>query len=400
MTEPRVLLLTSSFPQNPADPTADFLRRYVESVDLPGTVLTPEGAGAAAAWSVGRMRVRYVPYWLPRTAQRVAHGWGITENLRTHPWTHVQLPSLIAAWTATAIKAAAHHDVVVAHWALPTGLVGVASSVATDLPLVTVLHSGGVHALSRIFGGRFVARSLARRSAALVASSSFVRDKFTGLLGPGVRESVRDGTEVLPMGFTFPEELSPRCPARRDRPSTVLFLGRVNEIKGLDVLIDACAALSGVTIHVAGYGPLLDAARQTATELGVEAVFHGQVTGELKSRLLRESDMLVLPSRVLSDGTTEGLPVALLEAMGHGTPVVATAVGGVPDVVRDGVEGLLVPPDDPEALARAIQSVLSDPAAAQARARAARQTASEFSWPTLGARHRGVIERAARFGTA
>ena len=75
----------------------------------------------------------------------------------------------------------------------------------------------------------------------------------------------------------------------------------------------------------------------------------------------------------------EGLPRVVLEALAVGTPLVATAVGGVPDVVTDGVTGLLVPPDDPAALAQAVLATLADPAAAAARARAGRAAVEPFT---------------------
>ncbi len=395
MTDPRVLLLTSSFPQSPQDATADFLRHYAKAIDLAGTVLTPEGAGVATSWSLGRMNVEYVPYWLPRSSQHVVHGWGIVENLRRRPWAYAQLPPMIAAWTRAAIRAVPQHDVIVAHWAVPSGLVGLLAAAASRRPLVTVLHSGGVHALHRIPGGRRLAASLRRTSGALVASSSFVRDRFVDLLGAGDLENARASIRVLPMGFAFPGTPVTTERGAPTEPPSVLFLGRINTIKGLDVLIDACALIEGVRLQVAGYGPLLEAARSQSRERGVDAVFHGQVDAATKWSLLDRADVFVLPSRVLANGTTEGLPVALLEAMGRGTPVVATAVGGIPELVHDGVRGIVVPPDDPEALSQAVQSVLGDPRAAATRAQAARTHAREFDWSVLGPAHRDVVVRAA-----
>ena len=394
MTEPRVLLLTSSFPQRPDDPTADFVRRYAESIDLPGTVLTPEGSAPAESWELGRMTVEYVPYWLPRTAQRVVHGFGIAENLRRHPWARVQIPTLIAAWTCAALRASAHHDVVVAHWALPTGPVGVAAAQASGLPLVSVLHSGGVHALRHVPGGRLIARSIFRTSSAIVASSAFVRDRFAALLGGTDSLTAQACAQVLPMGFACGE--SPREFSRQNAKDhhSVLFLGRVNPIKGLDVLVEACAEIPNTTLHVAGYGPSLDECKTQASKLGLRAVFHGQVDDAQKWELLDQVDVLVVPSRVLADGTTEGLPVALLEAMGRGTPVVATAVGGIPEVVRDQVEGLLAPPDDVAALRTAIETALHDPRASRERARRAQERAREYDWSVVGPQHRRIIVEA------
>jgi glycosyltransferase involved in cell wall biosynthesis len=75
--------------------------------------------------------------------------------------------------------------------------------------------------------------------------------------------------------------------------------------------------------------------------------------------------MVVLPCRVAEDGDRDGLPTVLLEAMAHGLPVISTDVVGIPEVVRHGETGLIVPPDDPEALAAAIASLVADPVFAQ-----------------------------------
>src|SRR5690606_17021602 len=90
--------------------------------------------------------------------------------------------------------------------------------------------------------------------------------------------------------------------------------------------------------------------------------------------LLASADVFVLPSRL------EGLPLSLLEALAAGRPVVASSIGGIVDVVRDGIEALLVPPDDPAALADAVRRVLHEPALADAIAHAGRmRVKTEFS---------------------
>ena len=103
--------------------------------------------------------------------------------------------------------------------------------------------------------------------------------------------------------------------------------------------------------------------------------------------VLRNVDMLVLPSRY------ENLSSALIEAMAAGLPVVATRVGGTADLVHDGVNGLLVAPRDPAALAAAISRVLADPAAAAGLSAAARRTAAAYAWPDLARKVLQVYRR-------
>jgi glycosyltransferase involved in cell wall biosynthesis len=129
--------------------------------------------------------------------------------------------------------------------------------------------------------------------------------------------------------------------------------------KGYAVLLDAARNVADRNLPVrfaaVGRGPLADelAARHRELGLGDRFRFLGERSDVI--RLLVGCDVFVLPSR------QEGLPVTLMEATSTGTAIVATAVGGVPQVITDGVDGLIVPPGDPGALADAIGRVVSDP---------------------------------------
>ena len=145
------------------------------------------------------------------------------------------------------------------------------------------------------------------------------------------------------------------------------WVGRLSAEKGADVFVDALARVPSVpwTASVLGDGPEAASLRARAERLGIagRVRWHGAVAGA--PALHAAFDVFVLSSR------TEGTPLALLEALAAGVPVVATAVGGVPDVAG-AAEAILVPPGDPAALAAALAAVHADPAAAAARARAAR----------------------------
>ena len=124
---------------------------------------------------------------------------------------------------------------------------------------------------------------------------------------------------------------------------------------------------------VVGDGPLRASAEQAAAAAGVTARVTFLGLRKDVPHILAASDVAVHSS------LREGLPRVVLEALAVGTPLVATAVGGVPDVVTDGVNGLLVPPEDPAALARAVLATLADPAAAAHRARAGRDALHPFA---------------------
>ncbi|MDB5295079.1 MAG: glycosyl transferase group 1 [Phycisphaerales bacterium] len=141
----------------------------------------------------------------------------------------------------------------------------------------------------------------------------------------------------------------------------LLFVGRLAGVKGLPVLLDAVAAVAkihpDVRLTLAGDGP--DRARLTAQaeRLGIASnvVFLGYRSQAQVRELLREADVFVMGS------FAEGVPVVLMEAMAAGVPVVATQVAGIPELVEAGVNGMLVPPGDPAALATAVAALVADP---------------------------------------
>jgi len=163
--------------------------------------------------------------------------------------------------------------------------------------------------------------------------------------------------------------------------------------KDYGTLLEALATLerSGRRFHAAlvGDGPEREALEQRARELGVSArtTFLGERADV--ERLLPAMDVFVLSSR------EEGIPNALLEAMAAGRPSVATAVGGTPEVLEDGVTGWLVPPADPAALAAALEQTLADPDEARRRGEAARRATEEkMSIDAMVRRHEEFYRRA------
>ncbi|MBW3656176.1 MAG: glycosyltransferase family 4 protein, partial [Gemmatimonadetes bacterium] len=146
-------------------------------------------------------------------------------------------------------------------------------------------------------------------------------------------------------------------------------------------------------------GPERPRLREQAARLGLGArvVFHGFVTpDELKARIAA-CDCFVLPAVVDAKGDTEGLGVVLLEAMSYGKPTIASAAGGIVDIVRDGRNGFLVPPGDASPLANAVMRMMDDPAAARAMGMNGRHDVeARFSWDVIVRRLAEVYRRVVR----
>ena len=159
----------------------------------------------------------------------------------------------------------------------------------------------------------------------------------------------------------------------------LLAVGRLVEKKGFDVLLKACAHLlsrgCSFRCSIIGDGPLRDSLRAQARNLNVahRVAFRGAESNEVVLRAMQKHDVLVMPSRPARDGTRDGIPTVLMEALSHGTPVVASKFAGIPELIEDGGTGRLVPPEDSVALARTLHRMFAHPQQASAMAKAGRE---------------------------
>jgi glycosyltransferase involved in cell wall biosynthesis/GT2 family glycosyltransferase len=170
---------------------------------------------------------------------------------------------------------------------------------------------------------------------------------------------------------------------RPGAPMRVACVAALRTYKGHHVLVDAIARLAhageAVELDLVGDGPLRGQLERQCARLGVATRVHflGGLTEPAVAEVLDRAHAFAQASVVQPDGDTDGIPVALMEAMAAGVPVVASRVSGVPELVRDGETGLLAPPGDSAALADALRSLRAEPGAAIERARAARALVEE-----------------------
>jgi glycosyltransferase involved in cell wall biosynthesis len=248
-----------------------------------------------------------------------------------------------------------------------------AAARAAGAPSVSTVHGfTGGDIKNRVYE-RLQRRAL-RRFSAVVAVS---RPLLAGLARAGVP---RDRIHLVPNAYRSESDILSRGAARAelrlpDEPGAFLigWVGRLSREKGPDQLVEALARMRnrGTRAVFIGDGPDRAALESRAVVLGLADRIHWLGTVPRVARCYPAFDCFALSSR------TEGTPIVLLEAMAAGVPIVAAAVGGVPDVVS-GEEALLVAPDQPDALALALDQVASDSAAAEGRAaRAAIRLQSE-----------------------
>ena len=261
----------------------------------------------------------------------------------------------------------------------------------TTAPLVSTCHTWYDNDLAvRLYGA--LDRFLLRQFDAVVAVSDEVRDRLFGAgVAPAKVSIIRNGIDLRP--FLLAEQV------RRQRqnqtagsPLRVGLVGRLSPEKGVDLFLRAAAetarVLPNASFVIAGDGPDRSSLEQLIGELGLQ----GRAT-----LLGRTDDMLGFYGSLdvlVSASRQEGLPIALLEGMASALPVVATAVGAVPQVVRNGQTGILLPPGDPGKLSAAVQQVLRDDHLRSSLGKAAqRLIADEFSSERMTAEYLELYRR-------
>lgn len=219
------------------------------------------------------------------------------------------------------------------------------------VPVIAHVHGGGFEEFYRRRCGplrRRIVRFVLERSARVIALSPVWAEKLRHI-APRAR-LVCVANPVSAAGAQ-PRQLAGR---------SVLFLGKLSREKGVFDLLEATALLRrrlpDIRLILAGNGDV-EAARAHARALGLEetVILPGWVSGAAKEELIRSSSVFVLPSYF------ECMPMSLLEAMAAGIPCVVTNVGGIPDILRNGVEGRVVEPGNVQALAQAVEQLLTDP---------------------------------------
>ena len=274
----------------------------------------------------------------------IAYGSGILGNLRREPWRAFLSPLMLASFRRAARRAAADADLIHAHW-LPVG--GVALGLRK--PYVLQVWGSDIEVARRLPA---LARPILRRARLVIAASTVLAQQAAELGATEVR--------VIPHGVEVP-----RGVADPTDPPEVLYAGRLSAEKGIRELVEAC---EGMNLVVAGDGPLRD---DVPGALGF--VPHDELLG-----LYVRSSVVACPSH------REGFGVVCAEAMAHGRPVVAAAVGGLLDLVVDGETGLLVPPRDAVALRAALERLLADGAQRRRLGAAGRDRARRLlSWKTV-----------------
>jgi glycosyltransferase involved in cell wall biosynthesis len=396
---PGLLVLASTYPRWKGDHEPGFVHELCRRLakDFNVIALVPDAPGAEADGALDGVEiVRY--HYAPRGWQTLIANGGIVANLRRAKWKWLLLPGFVLAqyFAARRLIRERRVDVIHAHWLLPQGLIARWLSRRTGVPYLVTSHGGDLFGL-RGRAPTLFKRKVAADCAAMTVVSSSMRDEAQrlGLHPPRI--------EVLPMGVDLQDRFIPDAAIPRAE-NQLLFVGRLVPKKGLHHLLDALprvlASKPQTRLAIAGFGPQEASLKMRAKQLGIaHAVdFLGPLQQADLPALYRRAGVFVAPFVRDDSGDQEGLPVALMEAIGCGCPVVVGDVAGVHDLLGADADEIAVNPTDADALCAALLAALDAPERARTRALALRQRiVGKVDWDVIAAGYsqvlRGVVGR-------
>ena len=420
----KVLVIGSVYPRFHEDAEVPWLRTSIAHLKKAGLdiqVLAPAYKGLKSH-EIDGIKVNRFRY-APANWEMLTHEEGAPSKMASKPWLQLLAIPYIISGFFKCIKICRKFkpDIIHAHWPFPHAYIALGAAKLFRIPLVLNFHGAELLLIRKKKWVKPLLKFAIGQAQAVFANSSFTASKIKALRNVDVEWSPY-GTTLeggsLPLASATASatpssgrtalsdpslsahghqggEVSPQRPSPHPVQGKfkILFVGRHIERKGICYLIEAAKYLprDQFEIRIVGVGDLTEElkklASESATPNSAEIIFTGKLSPEALANEYRTANVFTLPAIVDSKGDTEGLGVVLIEAMELGLPIVASNVGGIPDVVVDGVSGILVPEKDPQALASAYKRLAAEPELVKHLLVGSRKRIAEcFTWD-------GIIER-------
>jgi glycosyltransferase involved in cell wall biosynthesis len=403
-----VVMVTTSYPRFPGDSVGTFMEPIAKHVAARG-----HEVHIVAPWHplITRGKVEDGVFfhffkYAPVPSLNVfgyAAGLRADVQLKTTAWLAAPLAMSAGWFKAMRVAQKKRATVMHGHWVVPGGVI--AATARPALPLVVSLHGSDVFVAERTAMAGGLARRVFDRAGAVTACSEDLGRRAVAL------GAAADRLEVVPYGVDvsrFKPQAEARAAARARLglpPDTPLLFtaGRLVRKKGFEYLIDALPLIdSTAAVHLAigGEGDLAEELRTRAAGAAGRIHFLGNLRQDEVGAWFAAADLAVVPSVRDDSGNVDGLPNTVLEALASGTPLVATAAGGIGSVIEDGRSGVIVPERDPRALAQALTILLRDAGRRTALGQAGRTlVATRFGWEAAAARFEAAYTRALAFNS-
>jgi glycosyltransferase involved in cell wall biosynthesis len=397
--------ITSSYPRYSGDGVGSFIHSLSSTLSAQGHqvhILTPYNPQSSKEW-LAQWKVEPVFFMRPKKWSLLGHSRSLSGDLslRWHSYPLVALFTFFAFFRLLRLVKEIQAQVIYAHWLIPGGFIGALVARVAKTPLVVSLHGSDVFVAERYPFLKPLIRFIFREVCRVTACSNDLAIRVTKLGLPPKKVT------VIPYGVSAecfkPDPLTgQKAREKLAIPLTakvVVALGRLVRKKGFDFFIHSIplilASQPNTLFFIGGDGDLSSELQGLADSLNLRdhLFFPGHIPWQETQSYLNMADVVVVPSVIDASGNVDGLPNVLLEAMAAGCAIVASQVAGIPDIIQNNRNGLLVPPGEACALASAVISILENPILGKGLKEAARKTVeADLEWSHIGQRLSTILE--------
>lgn len=389
-----ILVLASTYPRWSGDPEPGFIHELCKRLTSQFNViaLVPDSVEAEPNGLLDEVNVIRYQY-APKKLQSLVNNGGIVNNLKTFWWKWFLVPGfLISQYIAVKkILLKQKVDIIHAHWLLPQGWIAYSLAKHFDIPFIVTSHGGDLFGLQGNILTR-IKKKVAENSEAMTVVSQAMNEYLTQLnIKP-------QALKVIPMGVDLQNRFTPN-PLRNRQKNELLFVGRLVPKKGLNYLLDALSVLvkerPELHLNIVGFGPEENNLKKQVKQLKLEenVNFIGALTQDKLPEMYHQATLFVAPFVRADNGDQEGLPVALMEAIGCGCPAVVGHVVGIEDLLGEDITQIAVNPHNIAELITAILNALNDPIMALERAMRIRQNAIELiDWNSIAQSYARLLD--------
>ena len=388
-----VLVLASTYPRWVNDHEPGFIHELCKRLTSHFNViaLVPDAIDADPnGFLDGVQVVRYK--YAPKKLQSLVNNGGIVNNLKAFWWKWLLVPSfLIGQYLAVKkILSTQKIDIIHAHWLIPQGLIASRFCKKLNLPYLVTSHGGDLFGLQGNVLTK-VKKKVAEDATAMTVVSQAMKEYLEQI---SIQPKI---LKVIPMGVDLQNLFTPKSDIQRHK-NELLFVGRLVPKKGLNYLIDALSILvrtcPELSLKIVGFGPEEENLREQVQLLKLEnnVKFLGALSQDKLPDQYRQATLFVAPFVRADNGDQEGLPVALMEAIGCGCPAVVGHVAGIEDLLGEDINHIAVNPHNKQELIAAISTALDKPTLAAERAVRIRKNAlALIEWDSVASAYAKIL---------
>lgn len=348
----KLLVTASTFPRWEGDTeprfVLDLASHMTDEFDI--TVLVPAAPGAKTREELEGVQVIRYHYFPIHKWETLCYPGAIVPRIKEKKIRALLVPFLFISLYIHLFKLLPQFDIVHAHWLIPQGIV----QSFFKKPYIVTGHGGDVVSLNKGIIRKLKIRCL-KRAEHVTVVSEYSKKRVQELVSEICPNIISMGVNTTQFGKKYQVANY----FGQGNRKVILFVGRLVEIKGVSYLLEAMKQVDAILVIV-GDGPLREKLEQQAANIIDKVIFLGTKTHDELKKVYASADICVVPSITIGNGVQEGVPTVIMEAMASGLAVIASDSGGIPYLIKDGVNGLLCEEKNVQQLVDNICSLLND----------------------------------------